>query len=260
MSVQWENVGTNVCNINQAFPYSGTNRVDETKKKPAEIMAPVVNVAPQIMIQKPGSTQYEKYFYVANALLKDKSRKAGWCNEQGNYADSVNGGALPGNVTPSIAIWFKDPEHDEVAPVTSGQVINDDVEVNGYADFRLRAPAYPVTLNINDASQITFEGLDATQMLDETKKKPSEILAPVVNTAPLIMIQKPGSTQYEKYYYVGNAKKSDNSRVVGWCNEQGNYADSTNGGALPGNVAVGGGFWARGTSSTFTMTFHRDNE
>ena len=74
---------------------------------------------------------------------------------------------------------------------------------------------------------------------------------------PQIQIQKPGSTQYEKYYYVANAKMKDNSRKAGWCNEQGNYADTVNGGALPGNVAVGGGFWARGTSSTFKMTFYR---
>ena len=279
ISVPWNTVAGDSACINDVFPCTSAGVLDWTKSRATQILAPVTATSPQIQIQIVSSDPkkdgtYETYYYVSNAKVAEGPDKThpvtepGWCNANGYKADPKLLANLNGVVTPGVSIWFKDPEHEVPSVTENGEVPTKKVTVDcaGAGEFRLRAPAFPKATCIND---LVFEGLDGSGVLDWTKSRATQILAPVTGTAPQIQIQiisddpkKDGT--YETYYYVSNAKvaegpdKSHPVTEMGWCNANGYKADPAIVANLNGTIPVTGAFWVKSgpTGEAFTITFN----
>ena len=256
MSVPWGSCEDGVANINKVFSFDGEASYEVNwAAKPAQRMANVKNHAPEIQIMD-ALGGYATYYYVKNAHLKDGVTEVkGWCNNNGVYADDLNSESMPGNVTPGVSIWFRYPDSAE-KPVTTtaGQVPTATVTIDCVADFRMRAPAFPKELHINNPDEIDFGTLTPTHEVNWAGK-PAQRMVNVKGKAPEIQVMN-ALGGYSTYYYVKNAHLKDGvTEVAGWCNSNGVYADAENGGSLPGNVPVGYGFWIRGLEGgDFTMT------
>ena len=237
--------------------------------------------APQIQIQRtsgPLEGTYETYYYVNNAYFYDESLAdtdcegdtfiPGWCDGGGVFAMEGQSETDYGELTPGVSVWFKDPgnlEPDRIAQ-TAGQVIAEDVTVDCPVGFRLRAPAFPLVININDKSSITFSGQNESAEIDWDLDGEA-FTASFVHDAPQIQIQRtsgPLEGTYETYYYVNNAYFYDESLadtdcegdtfIPGWCDGGGVFAMEGQSETDFGNVPVNGAFWTKGTTGSFTMT------
>ena len=238
-------------NVNDILPYSTTIEADDA----GAFMA----TAPQIQIQK-ADGGYTTYYFVNNALYLDAdgeaATKPGWVDMFGVlatpelFAEELVAG--DGNVTPGAAIWFKDP----TAPgklLAAGAVIAEDIEIDCPAGFRLRANAFPMDLQINDVTQVTFSG-----MADVAADEAGAFIA----TAPQIQIQK-ADGGYNTYYYVNNALYLDDAgepaEKAGWVDMFGVlatpelFAEELVAG--DGVAKVAHGMWTKGVSQSFMMTF-----
>ena len=232
-----------------------------------------LNEAPQVQVQK-ADGGYNTYYYINNAVYISGydegtgdpivDTKAGWADMFGvlatveYYEASLAEG--PGTVTPGSAVWFKDPSSTGNASlVSSGAVIDSDVSIECPAAFRLRANAFPTDLNLNDTNQVVFAGLADVANEDD---------GAFLNTAPQIQVQK-ADGGYNTYYYINNAvyiagyEEGSGDPIVetkaGWADMFGvlatpEYYEATLAEG-PGVATAAFGFWAKGVSKSFTMTF-----
>ena len=80
---------------------------------PGEMETDLKAKAPQIQVQKLGSTEYELYFFVKDAWIDDGSNggegsyKDGWCDKYGSYAQPGFGAVVDGNIPAGAAMWVR---------------------------------------------------------------------------------------------------------------------------------------------------------
>ena len=257
LSIPWESVSGNL-NINEIMPYQSSVTVDWVKIGDGdEEIETYFASAPQIQVQiisGAAEGNYHTYYYINNAYVGDDPEtgdiitKAGWCDANGAYVDGVAETSGDGSLIPGVSVWFKDPGVADATPVTpAGQVPTEDVTITCPASFRLRAPAFPVELNINNTNQVECD----------------EEIETYFANAPQIQVQiMSGAAEgnYHTYYYIKNAYVGDDPETGdlitkgGWCDANGAYVDGVAETSGDGKVPVNGAFWTKATAGNpFTM-------
>ena len=206
--------------------------------------------APHIQVPNAKGT-YDLYYYLTDGWFDngtpDGDFKPGWCDASGMIAGE-EGGDASGVLIPGVAIWIRDAIAETFQQ--AGQVPTEDVTVTAPATFALRANSFPVAFNLNDSSKVTFEGLvGVSQLEDENFAK----------TAPHIQVPNAKGT-YDLYYYLTDGwydnGTPDGGFKPGWCDASGMIAGEE-GGDASGDVPVGVGFWTKGVSKEFSITFKK---
>ena len=228
LSIPWESVKGSL-NINEILPYQSSVTIDWVKVGDGdEEIETYFASAPQIQVQMiSGAAEggYNTYYYVNNAYVGDDPEtgdiitKAGWCDANGAYVDGVAETSGDGSLIPGVSVWFKDPGVADATPVTpAGQVPTEDVTITCPASFRLRAPAFPVELNINNTNQVEFIGIDGSVEVDWVKiGDGDEEIETYFANAPQIQVQiMSGAAEggYNTYYYIKNAYVGDDPEIV----------------------------------------------
>ena len=219
--------------------------------------------APQIQV--PNGIGYDVYYYLTDGYYATGevdgagdpvyAQKAGWCDFNGIIAGD-EAADLNGVLTSGVAMWVKDVQNTETFQA-AGQVPNEStVMVSAPQNFTLRANAFPLAFNLNDASKVTFAGLTGVSQ-DELGDN---------FTASAPQIQVPNGIGYDVYYYLtdgyyatGEVDGSGDpvyAQKAGWCDFNGIIAGDE-AADLTGNVASGLGFWTKGVGSAFSMTFKK---
>ena len=189
--------------------------------------------APQIQI--PSGIGYKVRYFLNDGWYDngtpDGDYKAGWCNGDGEIAEC--------ELTPGIAIWIKSVQADAVANVSGAVPDDDNVSVECPEVFALRSNAFPIGWDIN-SEHVAFVGIAGVNYDDDGNFK---------QTAPQVQI--PSGIGYKIRYYLNDGwydnGTPDGDYKAGWCNADGEIVEEP----LP----VGGGFWTKGSGSSFTMTF-----
>ena len=228
-------------NINDLIPYKGGSTITWSIPSPGARLAQYADICPLIQIAKTGQTAgYTSLYYVTNAKDGDNYVE-GWSDSQGNYVKTDT-------IIPGIGAWFRDTQNTDPSITLSGSVFDGDFSIECPAGYRLRAVPCPIELCLNDATKVTFTGLDNSTVIPWSVPSPGARLAQYAEKCPLIQVGKVGKNEsgYTSYYYVSNAKKGS-EYVEGWSDSQGNYATDT--------IPLTAGFWSRGNASTFYMIF-----
>ena len=274
LSMPWETIDGSV-NINKIMPYQSNVTVDWVAIGDGDVeIEQYFAVAPQVQVQIiSGAAEgaYRTYYYINNAYVGDDPdtgdiiTKAGWCDASGVYVDGIADTDGDGSITPGVSVWFKDPSVVEATPVTgSGAVPSEDVTINCPDKFRLRAPGFPVVLNINNTEEVQFIDIDGSIEVDwvaigDGDKEIEEYFA----IAPQIQVQiTSGAAEgaYRTYYYIKNAYVGDDPDTgdlitrAGWCDASGVYVDGIAETDGDGKVPVNGAFWTKASADhPFTM-------
>lgn len=232
-AAQFEDVESGTVDLQKVI--SGLNGVDWDSKKD------FLKTAPQVQILCLDGT-YNCYYYLNDALIDEESGECaeGWADYKGNYAEVV--------ITAGTAFWLRVVDGDG-NNVVSGAVCGDDcVDVKVPKDaFKLVANAFPMPLALNGSN---MECVDIKGVEWDSKKG-------FLKTAPQIQIQN-AKGSYDIYYYLtdGVLEKFDEGGsligedyVPGWCTDKGVIADV--------EVSIGAGFWVKGVSGDFTLSFKK---
>ncbi|MDO5317475.1 MAG: hypothetical protein Q4G65_02515 [bacterium] len=192
-----------------------------------------VNLAAQIQI--PSALGYNTYYFLNDGWFDDGSEegdvKAGWCDSVGNIVDA--------EIVPGVAAWFKSVPSDGFATVAGEVPADVSKSVACPEGFALRANAFPAEIPLNGDKMTSADivGVDYGDGID------------FVNTAA--QIQVPSALGYNTYYYLNDGWYDDGSEEgatkAGWCDSVGNLVDAV--------IPAGQGFWTKGTSGAFTLTF-----
>ena len=209
------------------------------------------STAPHIQVPNSKGT-YDLYYYLSDGWYdngtEEGATKPGWCDQNGTIAGEV-GSDADGALIPGVAVWVKDALN-AVTIQQAGQVPTEDVTVTAPAVFALRAHACPVTFNLNDTSKVTFSGLTGVDFDDQFAFR---------STAPHIQVPNSKGT-YDLYYYLNDGWYDDGTEEggtkPGWCDQNGTIAGEV-GSDADGNVPTGFGFWTKGVSNSFTITFKK---
>ena len=254
--LSFEGVGTNGYNLNDICPYSTSVTYSDPDAQTG--VCSWWSTAPQIQIQKSDGT-YSTYYFLADAWYAEDSYKPGWCDKLGTLATPAlfaSGAAeLDGESVPGQAVWFKDPgAAADVNLLSSGQVIADDVTISCPSEFRLRASALPIALELN-SDDVVYSNMSEVYYSDPDAQTG---VCSWWSTAPQIQVQKADGT-YDTYYYLQDAWYAEDSYKPGWCDKLGTLVTpalyASGAAELDGVVPAGGGFWAKGVSQSFTITF-----
>ena len=182
--------------------------------------------APQIQVPKVGAIGYNYYYFVSDARGADESNVgAGWVDSTGYLtANSVPAG---------FGIWVRgfvngSEEVEDVQFTFSGAVNGDDTQsVQCENMFKLRALPYPTSpsLNANIANWSAY--LTPVQCWDDDYDS-YDYKDGWMETAPQIQVPKTTGSGYNYYYYVSDARGSDESNVgAGWVDSTGYLTSST---------------------------------
>ncbi len=222
----------------------------------AEFGADFTAVAPHIQVPNAKGT-YDLYYYLTDGFYIDEddneAEKPGWCDNNGTIAgNTAAGAAVTGELIPGVAIWAKMVQATE-GMNQAGQVPSENVTITAPATFALRANSYPVEFNLNDTAAVEFAGL--------TPGSYAEQGADFVKYAPHIQVPNAKGT-YDLYYYLSDGfyidEDGNECEKPGWCDNNGTIAgNEAAGAAVSGIVPAGVGFWTKGVSGTFTMTFKK---
>ena len=188
-------------------------------------------------IQVPAAAGYTTYYYLNDGWYDDGSElgayKPGWCNSSGSIVDD--------ELTPGIAVWFKNVQGDANATVSGAVPNTDSADVSCPIAFALRANVYPieVALNSDKISSADIVGVDWD--------------ADDAFTATAAQIQVPAAAGYTTYYYLNDGWYDDGSESgaykPGWCNSSGSIVSDV--------IPAAQGFWTKGVSGVFTLTFKK---
>ena len=272
LGIPWE-TATGGLNVNDIFKYTSTVTINWKGVMDGDDPAEYLVNAPQIQVQNiSGANEgaYKVYYYTKNALTSfdedtgDYTTQEGWCDNTGTLATPELSPDFDGSLIPGVSVWFKDPSGSgaTVKTTTSGQVINDDIEITCPAAFRLRASAFPKVLALNDPDQVTFKGISNSASISWEGVMDGDDPAEYLAAAPQIQVQLPNGS-YKVYYYTANALTSfdedtgDYTTQAGWCDNNGSLATPEISPEFDGTVPVCGAFWAKGTTGGFTMTLKR---
>ena len=181
-----------------------------------------LTTAPEIQVWDGGG--YTFYYY----LNAHNGYETGWCDDWGDYSDA--------KFAPGTAVWFR-AKTGACTITTPGQVVSEDETTIVCTDkkFTMVANALPVALDLNDASQVTYNGLVAVDY-DENDE--------FLTTAPEIQVWDGGG--YTFYYYLN----AHNGYEAGWCDD---WGDLVSGAVIP----VGRGFWTRARTGEFSFSFNK---
>lgn len=188
-------------------------------------------------IQIPDGSGYTTYYYLNDAWYADGSSggamKPGWADLNGNLVDV--------DVTPGVAMWFKCPTA-ATTPTVAGAVSGDaQKSIDCPIGFALRANTYPIAITLNGTQMTSADlvGVDFDYGL-LFKKTAAQI-------------QVPNGTGYTTYYYLNDAYYRDEAgngvMKPGWADLNGNLVESV--------IPAMQGFWTKGVSGAFTLTFNK---
>lgn len=186
-------------------------------------------------VQIPNSTGgYNTYFYLSDGWFDDNGKdgyKPGWCDAAGVLVDD--------ELIPSIAQWLRSTPGNAIANVAGAVPEDASVSVSCPAVFALRANAYPVPVVLN-SDTMTSADIVGVAYDDNNAFK---------TTAP--QLQVPNVTGgYNTYFYLTDGWYDNNGAdgyKPGWCDAAGVLVDD----AIP----VAQGFWTKGVTGAFTLTF-----
>ena len=186
-------------------------------------------------IQIPNSTGgYNTYYYLADGWYDDNGKdgyKEGWCDAAGVLVDD--------ELIPAIALWLRSTPGNAVTTVAGAVPEDASVDVSCPAVFALRANAFPMAITIN-SDTMTSANIVGVAYDDNNA---------FWTTAPQLQI--PNSTGgYNTYYFLTDGWYDDNGSdgyKSGWCDAAGVLVDDV--------IPVAQGFWTKGTTGAFTLTF-----
>jgi hypothetical protein len=188
-------------------------------------------------IQIPNGAGYATYYYLNDAWYADGSSggatKPGWADKGGNLVDV--------DVTPGVAMWFKCPTA-AATPTVSGAVSGDAQKaVDCPLGFALRANTYPIAITLNGTQMTSADLVGVDFDYDDLFLKTAS------------QIQVPNGVSYTTYYYLNDAWYADGTPAgatkPGWADKGGNLVDAT--------ILAMQGFWTKGVSGAFTLTFNK---
>jgi hypothetical protein len=188
-------------------------------------------------IQIPDGSGYTTYYYLNDAWYADGSSggatKPGWADMGGNLVDI--------DVTPGVAMWFKCPT-SVATPTVAGAVSGDaQKSIDCPIGFALRANTYPIAITLNGTQMTSADlvGVDFDYGL-LFKKTAAQL-------------QVPAGTGYTTYYYLNDAWYADGTTSgatkPGWADAKGDLVSET--------IPAMQGFWTKGVSGAFTLTFNK---
>ena len=184
-------------------------------------------------IQIPSAAGYTTLYYFSDGYYEDaegkEAYKPGWCDSDGNIIDL--------EITPGVAYWFKSVP-SEAAPVVAGAVpAEDTADVDCPTGFALRANPYPVATDVN-GGKMTSADIVGIEWDEGAYNAASQI-------------QIPTAAGYQTLYYFTDGYYEDaegkEAYKPGWCDSDGNIVDAV--------IPVMQGFWTKGVSGAFTLTF-----
>ena len=189
--------------------------------------------AAQIQVPNP-SGGYFTYYYLTDGWYDDNGKdgyKAGWCNGDGVLVDT--------ELTPAVALWLRSTPGNATANVAGAVSEDTSVDVSCPVTFALRANAFPMPITLN-SDTMTSANIVGVVYDDNNAFR---------TTAPQLQIPNPAGG-YFTYYYLTDGWYDDNGKdgyKAGWCNGDGVLVDT--------EVPVAQGFWTKGTTGAFTLTF-----
>ena len=184
-------------------------------------------------VQIPSANGYDTYYYLADGWFDDNGKdgyKPGWCDAAGGLVDI--------ELTPAIAQWLRSTPGNATANVAGSVPDDASVDVACPAVFALRANAFPMPITLNSAT-MTSEDIIGVAYDDNNA---------FWTTAPQLQI--PSANGYDTFYYLTDGWFDDNGKdgyKPGWCDAAGGLVDSV--------VPVAQGFWTKGVTGAFTLTF-----
>ena len=176
-------------------------------------------------IQVWGGYGYTFYYY----LNAHDAYAQGWCDDWGDYTTDT--------LAAGTAVWYHDRTGGSTI-TTPGQVVTSaqpEVVVPNNT-FMMAANFKPIELQLNDATQITFDGIVGTPYDDGDE---------FLDTATEIQVW--GGYGYTFYYYL----TAHDGNPAGWCDDWGDYLDPESATGIP----AGRGFWAHARTGAFTISF-----
>lgn len=194
--------------------------------------------APHIQVLKADGTP-NKYYFLADGYYEDNGEdayKQGWCDNNGNIVNLV--------ITPGVGFWLKNGSSKEETMIGNGKVsLADSTEVLVPANiFSINANVYPITINLNNANQVSFPGIVGVDYDDAYS---------FTGTAPHIQIVKADGTA-DKYYYLNDGYAEVDGQETynpGWCDSNGNIVEV--------KIEAQNGFWVKGSSGAFTINYKK---
>ena len=184
-------------------------------------------------VQIPSANGYDTYYYLSDGWYDDNGSdgyKAGWCNGYGVLVDA--------ELIPGVAMWLKSVPGNATANVAGAVPEDSSVDVACPVTFALRANAFPMPIALN-SSTMTSANIIGVAYDDNDVFR---------TTAPQIQI--PSANGYDTYYYLTDGWYDDHGAdgyKAGWCNGYGVLVDA--------EIPVAQGFWTKGVTGAFTLTF-----
>ena len=184
-------------------------------------------------MQVPSANGYDTYYYLTDGWFDDNGNdgyKPGWCDAAGGLVDI--------ELTPAIAQWLRSTPGNAIANVAGAVPEDASVSVSCPAVFALRANAYPVPVVLNSD---TMTSADIVGVAYDDNNA-------FWTTAPQLQI--PSANGYDTYYYLTDGWYDDNGNdgyKPGWCDAAGGLVDA--------EIPVAQGFWTKGVTGAFTLTF-----
>lgn len=189
--------------------------------------------AAQVQIPNPAGG-YFTYYYLTDGWYDDNGKdgyRRGWCDDWGVLVDT--------ELTSAIALWLRSTPGDATANVAGAVPDDDSVAVSCPVVFALRANAFPVPVVLN-SDTMTSANIVGVVYDDNNVFK---------TTAPQLQIPNPAGG-YFTYYYLTDGWYDNNGSdgyKAGWCDDWGVLVEST--------IPVAQGFWTKGVTGAFTLTF-----
>ena len=198
-----------------------------------------MGTAPHIQVVKDDGIP-NKYYYLLDGYYEneagEESYKPGWCDSFGNLVNL--------EATQGVGFWLKNGSSNEETLLGTGSVFpKATAQVVAPANiFSINANVYPIAINLNDETQVTFPDIVGVNF-DEADL--------FMGTAPHIQVVKAEGTR-EKYDYLKDGYGEFDGKETykpGWCDSFGNLVDV--------KIAAQSGFWVKATSGAFTFNYKR---
>ena len=193
--------------------------------------------AAQIQVPNASTGGNDTYYYLTDGWYDDNGSdgfKPGWCNGDGVLVDA--------ELVPAIALWLRSTPGNAVANVAGAVSDEDEVDVSCPAVFALRANAFPMPVTIN-SDTMTSADIVGVAYDDSNVFK---------TTAPQLQVPNATTGGNDTYYYLTDGWYDDNGSdgfKPGWCDSEGGLVDAV--------IPVAQGFWTKGVTGAFTLTFTR---
>ena len=186
-------------------------------------------------VQIPAVAGYTTLYYLNDGWYDDNGAdgfKAGWCDSNGVLVDTA--------LTPGVALWAKVAGADATINVSGAVSSDDSADVSCPATFALRSNVFPMAVGVNT------EKMSSADIVGVNYDSAEAFMA----TAPQVQI--PAAAGYTTLYYLNDGWYDDNGAdgfKAGWCDSNGVLVDTV--------VPAAQGFWTKGVTGSFTLTFKK---